>query len=321
LTKDIANTQTNESIKIITGQENITNFMLQCYQRAKTKLDTCLDFIGPSVVSTDNRIMKGAMEMIERGIKIRFITDITKENIDYCKNLVKVSEVRHIKGVKGNFGIMDEQEYVIHLIHQESQAPSQIIYSDDRGSAEAQQFLFNVLWKAAIPLEDRRLEIENGEHVNFIETLRDPSETINICHEIVSSTTKEILLLIPTVNGFYLLEREGIMALLQKMAQREVRIRVLTPPDNRIMEIAKSIIKKFNQFEWRYVKEHLHQTTASIIIISDNKFSLMIGLKDYNKYKSILELIGLSVYSYNESNIWSHTTICENLWLHSEILV
>ena len=69
--------------------------------------------------------MKAASEMINRGIKIRLITDITRENINYCKDLSRVSEIRHISGIKGNFQNIDEKEYLIHLIHKESEAPSQ----------------------------------------------------------------------------------------------------------------------------------------------------------------------------------------------------
>lgn len=123
-------------------------------------MDTCYDLMGPSIISTDRRIMKAVLELINRGIKIRLITDVTKENINYCKDLSKVSEIRHIEGIKGNFGIIDEKEYVIHLINKESEAPSQIIYSNDRRSVEAQQSLFNILWKNAIPMEERRREIE-----------------------------------------------------------------------------------------------------------------------------------------------------------------
>ena len=79
-------TNNDELIKVITGTEEITNFVLQSYQRTKWKLDSCLDFIGPSVVDTDYRVMKAVSEMIQRGIKIRLITDITKENINYCKD-------------------------------------------------------------------------------------------------------------------------------------------------------------------------------------------------------------------------------------------
>jgi len=43
----------SDLIKVITGSENITNFMLQSYRRAKAKMDTCYDLTGPSIISTD----------------------------------------------------------------------------------------------------------------------------------------------------------------------------------------------------------------------------------------------------------------------------
>lgn len=83
---------TNHGIQIITGAENITNFTLQGYSRTKEKLDSCLDFVGPSVVATDQRIMKAATEMKDKGIKIRLITDVTGENICFCKVLMYASK-------------------------------------------------------------------------------------------------------------------------------------------------------------------------------------------------------------------------------------
>ena len=220
-------------IKVITGSENITNFMLQSYPRAKEKMDTCYDSMGPDIISTDKRIMKAVLELINRGIKIRLITDVTKENIDYCKELLKVSEIRHIEGIKGNFGIIDEKEYVIHLINKESEAPSQIIYSNDIRSAEAQQFLFNTLWKNAIPIEERITRNRTRTKSEFLETLRDSEEIERIYLEMVMTTTKELLLLFPTPNAFHRMERNELMSLLRKITERGVQIRILTPMDNR----------------------------------------------------------------------------------------
>jgi two-component system, OmpR family, sensor histidine kinase VicK len=308
---------TNHGIQIITGAENITNFTLQGYLRTKEKLDSCLDFVGPSVVATDQRIMRAATEMKARGIKIRLITDVTGENIGFCKVLNSVSEIRHVEGVKGNFGIIDEKEYLIHIIHQKSQAPSQIIYTDDKGSAEAQQFLFNTLWNKAIPFEDRRREIEEGVSPDFIETMRDPVETIRIGLGIVSSATEEILILFPTVNEFYRFEREGLILLLREAAERGVQIRVLTPMDDRITEIAHALNKMSNRFEVRPIV--IQQTTRSTIITSDGKFSLVIDLKDDNNY-NFVQAIVLAAYSNSATSVWTHTSIFENLWAQSELV-
>lgn len=67
----------------------------------------------------------------------------------------KVSEIHHIDGIKGNFGNLDEKKYIIHLVHRESAALSQVIHNNERASVRAQQSLFDILWKNAIPLEDQ----------------------------------------------------------------------------------------------------------------------------------------------------------------------
>jgi len=317
LPSDIDDTN-DERIKVITGPENVTNFMLQSYPRAKEKIDNCYDLMGPGIISTDKRIMKAALEMVNRGIKIRLLTDITKENIHYCKDLMEVSYIRHIEGIKGNFGIIDEKEYVIHLISKESQAPNQIIYSNDIRSAEAQQFLFNTLWKSAIPIEDRIREIELGTNLEFLDTIRDPHEIESIYLDMVMSTTKELLILFPTVNGFYRLERKGLMSLLKDIAQRGVQIKILTPMDKSLKELSNDTDNVVEQIEINSMAAK--QGINSTIIISDNKFSLVIELKDDNKYE-FMEASGLAIYSNSTSSVWTHTTIFENLWAHSNIII
>lgn len=307
-------TNNEELIKVITGTEEITNFVLQGYQRTRRKLDSCLDFIGPSVVDTDYRVMKAASEMIERGIKIRLITDITKENINYCKDLSKVSEIRHIDGIKGNFGILDEKEYIIHLIHRESEAPSQVIYNNDSASVKAQQSLFNILWKNAIPIEDRVREIEYGVRLGFLDTIREPEEIEKIYLNMMNSASKELLILLPTENSFYRLEKKNLMSLLDMNAERGVQIRVLTPMDDQIKELAQICNSKYNQIEMNPIAEPLE--INSTIVVSDNKFSLVIEIREDHK-SDFKEASGLAVYSNSLSSVWTHTTIFENLWMRN----
>ena len=45
----------------------------------------------------------------DRGVKFRYITEITKDNLSYCKKIIKEfdAELRHLDKVKGNFEIND----------------------------------------------------------------------------------------------------------------------------------------------------------------------------------------------------------------------
>lgn len=306
----------NDSIQIITGAEDVTNFTLKGYLRTKEKLDSCLDFVGPSVVATDQRIMKAALEMKERGIKIRLITDITKENINYCKDLMSLSEIRHLEGVKGNFGIIDEREYLMHIIHQDSQAPTQIIYTNDKSSAEAQQFLFNTLWNKAIPATARIKQIEDGIMPDFIEAIRDPFEIKKIESDIINSSNQEILVMFSTATDFHQQEQDGMLQVLEQAAtEREIQVRVLTPMDDAIRETAHRLTALTDHFNMRPLG--IEQGTKSTIITADGNLSLVIELNEDAKNGST-EAIALASYSNIKSTIWTYICIFENFWAQSD---
>jgi len=310
-----ANNNTSEILQIINGAENITNFVLQHYLMTEATMDVCLDFVGPSVVATDTRIMKGAGDMAKRGIRLRLITDITKENIKHCKEIMKITDVRHLDGIKGNFGILDGREYNMHIIHQESQAPTQMIYSNVKSLADAQQFLFNTLWDKAIPAEQRIREVEEGIRPDFIEIIRDPIQTIRVGSNMVTSASEEIMMVLPTINAFNRLQKVGVIQLLKEGARRGVRIRILIPKHYRRKEPIHNPNEIFDQFDIRSLG--LHQETKSTILISDSKFSLAIDLKEGVRDEPI-EAFGLASYSNTESTVWTYSSIFEKLWIQSE---
>ena len=47
-TKSASANITSEILQIISGAENITNFVLQHYLMTQATMDVCLDFVGPS---------------------------------------------------------------------------------------------------------------------------------------------------------------------------------------------------------------------------------------------------------------------------------
>jgi two-component system, OmpR family, sensor histidine kinase VicK len=67
-----------------------------------------MDSDAPSTfIIPDHPITKVFTEAKARGIQLRFISEITKENIAYCKKLMELADLHHLDEVKGNFGIVD----------------------------------------------------------------------------------------------------------------------------------------------------------------------------------------------------------------------
>ena len=66
-----------------------------------------------------------------------------------------------------------------------------------------------MLWKKAIPAKQRIKEIEEGVKREFIETIQDPKETLNLIQNIIASATEEIMIMFPTIRSFQVYEKEG----------------------------------------------------------------------------------------------------------------
>ena len=115
----------------------------------------------------------------DRGVNFRYITDITKDNISYCKQIIKEfnAELRHLNAVKGNFEISDGgKEYVATASLQKAKPLKQLIYSNVNEIGEQQQYVFDTLWNKAIPSEQKIKEIEEGIIPEVTEIIRNSDE-------------------------------------------------------------------------------------------------------------------------------------------------
>ena len=90
-----------EKTEVAYGNENTMKIIIERFSIVNYKADICADFKGP-IIFVETPILQAHNDMKNRGVMIRFITDIKKNNITYCKILSKIGEVRHLGGVNGN---------------------------------------------------------------------------------------------------------------------------------------------------------------------------------------------------------------------------
>lgn len=65
-------------------------------------MDIFFDHHAPSIVVGVREYRDGYIDIRKRGGRIRAFTEITKDNVKHCKELIKiVDELRHLDGVKG----------------------------------------------------------------------------------------------------------------------------------------------------------------------------------------------------------------------------
>ena len=139
--------------EILHGQDIIKKRTINDFHLIQNRLDNCTDSTGPYVIDTP--LWNEFLELKKKGIKLRLITEITKDNIGYSKKIVKVFETRHLDEVKGNFGIADGREYGGGASITKGEPPIEFIRSNVKAFVDQQQFFFETLWNKAIPAEQR----------------------------------------------------------------------------------------------------------------------------------------------------------------------
>jgi two-component system, OmpR family, sensor histidine kinase VicK len=300
--------------EILYGVENAVGRGVYFMSNVKERMDICFDHRAPSIVVGVGEYRNGYLDIRKRGGKIRAFTEITKDNIQYCKELIKlVDELRHLDGVKGGIAV-SETEYMATTILQEAKPLTQVIYSNVKEVVEQQQYFFDMLWQKAIPAIERIKEIEEGIVPNIIEAIRDPKEIQRRGLGLFESAKREILIIFSTANAFRRQERVGMLRLLNKLAEKGIQIRILIPADNSIKEtIQKSINLKIHI---RFIEPAL-QTRVTILLV-DRKFSLAVEVKDDTKKVSD-QAIGFATYSNSESTVLSYASIFEALWVQTEL--
>jgi hypothetical protein len=301
-----------EKTEVIYGDENIVDSTLKLFSVARSTLNNCLDSTGPSLdVIPGHPITRAHYEMKERGVRIRYITEITTENVNYCKELMNFSEVRHLDEIKGNFGILDGTYYRASAKVKASSPPPLLISSTVRAFVEQQEYFFEMLWKKAIPAKQRIKEIEENLKREFIETIQHSDETTSLITKVLSSATREILLIFSRAGTLKKYEKLGMLEIIRKKADKEIEIRILIGTDKPTKERDVEWLREYPRIELRYLNKSIQ--TSLTTIVTDRELSLVIEEKKDEDDNDL----GFATYSNSESTVLSCASIFENLWAQS----
>ena len=249
-------------------------------------------------------------DILKRGGKIRCITEITKENLQYCEELVNtVTELRHMDGLKGGIAI-NENEYMATTVLQEAQPLTEVIYSNVDEVVAQGQFIFDTLWKNATVAQKKIKELKEGiksfetkliteSSDSLIETefgrvVRNSSE-INVCTSIDGLR----------INKNYLIE-SITNALTNERVNTHKRIRILVEITRDNLEIVKELLDLGIQI--RHIKD------MSSIDYTVTSSDLIIAVKRTEKNDPSDSIL----YSNDPSYIDHFANVFEELWKSSK---
>ncbi|HEY6534711.1 MAG TPA: HAMP domain-containing sensor histidine kinase [Candidatus Nitrosocosmicus sp.] len=313
--------------EVITGNENIIRKTLETYSWMKYSLDSSIDYTGPAILLYEP-VWTSLLNLKKRGIKIRCVTEVKSENIVYCKKIQKICDLRHLDGVRTNFGIADNKLVLLAGISQEKDPLSLAILTKGKGFVDAHMYMFENLWEKSILAEIKIKEIENGIKPEIIQTITDPVKINNMYQDLITSSKKELLLIIPIIKILENLDNVGILQLIKFISTKidmnnNLKIRIIASINNYDNLLEKKIqdlllyLPLSITIEYRIIEVDLN--TKSVIVLADRKESLVIEIKDDAK-DVFKNAIGFATYSNSQSTVLSYISIFESFWKQSDLV-
>jgi two-component system, OmpR family, sensor histidine kinase VicK len=134
----------HEYTEVFYEQEAVMDKVLHFLHETSKTVDACVDYTRPSLAINIPVLRKAFLNAKKRGVRLRYVTEITKDNISHCKRLLSmVDELRHLDGIKGNFYISENAYLAPATYHEKGKPAKQIIYSNVNEIVKHQRFVFD----------------------------------------------------------------------------------------------------------------------------------------------------------------------------------
>jgi two-component system sensor histidine kinase VicK len=178
-----------EKTEVIDGEENAMKILLQAMSNVQREALVCADSNSPAFSMGVAPVKDGYKGFKRRGIIIRYITEITSENLQYVKELMNYANVRHMDNVKGNMAV-SETEYVATATIENAKPIMQTIYSNARPILEQQRYFFENLWIKAVPADERIREIEEGKEPRITKIIDSSEQVILRARHVIETSVR-----------------------------------------------------------------------------------------------------------------------------------
>jgi len=303
-TSNIHSSHSNvQRIDIVYGIQNIGNSYSELFLNAKRKIDNCINCYNLLSYFEFESIKKSIIEAKTRGIISRYLIDITKDNIKYCKELAKiVDELRHLDGVKSNF-VLSESEYIAIPVLEKSQPVTQIIYSNINPIVQQMQCVFNTFWYKAIPAEQKIKEIEEGELLYVTKILENQKDIINKIIHLAETSSQ--LLIVSSYGGMQLIYNNFLTSykkLLDNYNRESKGIKWICNIEKQNLEIVKIFLNLGMQIR------HVNNLPPMSFALGDREINATIEKMEHGKMVQ-------SLLTSNEPLYIKHfLSIFEDLW-------
>jgi signal transduction histidine kinase len=295
----------------ILHRAQVINTIVDVFYNAKHRVDVCGNSKFPSFIFSFEPIRKAIIASKNKGIRQRYIIEITKENIKYCKELMQlVGDLRHSDQIEANFGL-NEIEYLGAVSLQEERL--QATYCNIKEVIEQQHYIFDNLWNKSIVANEKIREIEEGIESEFYEIITDNEKAKNIFIDLAKSIEKEALLLFANSQALIRSDKLGIINYLIESsaktgAMKGATIRIICPLTVENTHVINKI--KENAPDIRILNSE--GSHSGLFIVDSSRF-MRFELKE-PRAEEFSEAIGFVLYSNSKVGIDSSKAFFELLW-------
>lgn len=302
-----------EVTRVLYGVETVVNTVLQFLKQADNKIDACVDQTRPSLAIDIAILREAFLDAKKRGVKLRYITEITKDNISYCKKLLTmVEELRHLDGVSGNLYVSENGYLAPANYHEKGEPAAHIIYSNVKEVVEHQRYVFDTLWKKAIPAEHRIEQIEEGvAEQEFLQVITNQKKVSRILSQLVKSIKKEALFFLPNDMEMIRLNGLGVIKDIIGVAQRNEAtiIKIICP----VSEKNSEIVNRINRLAPSIKILNADSNSLFGLSIIDGEKMLRTEIKEMNT-NEYSEAIDFAIYSNRKLTVNSFESVFALLW-------
>jgi signal transduction histidine kinase len=295
--------------EILQGAEETGRISLKVFSDAEQYFCAVSDWRAPSLAVDVDIYRNAYLDMKKRGVAVKAITEIRKENLSKCEELLEmglVSELRHIDGCMGNY-IVTEKEYLAAPTIQESTQAQEVIYSDSKQMVDQNKYVFDTLWGKAIPAEIKIRQIKEGSEPEETRIIEDLDELVAITEELFEKCKDETLAILASEKT---LGRN--LKVFERLGRRHAggafrNLRVLSPVDDQdILDVMP--------------KAECHRIVPLDVTLYIFDKSKMLLVQYHNPDADSRELaISNSIYTNNKQTVFGIAAVFEALWKESEL--
>ena len=178
-------------------------------------------------------LKKALTDARDRGVRLKCIIEITNENIDYCKKLMELVEIRHLDDLKPNFILNKTKCLAITTTTtamQERKTVPQIVHIDIMQIVEQYHQIFNTMWNktTTTSAQDRIKEIEGRRFKPFtLDIIQDPKCAESLFIAQIQQARSEVLIAVSSILDLEHLATIGLVDSINRAKRRGVSMMIL----------------------------------------------------------------------------------------------